>query len=177
MTNLIWQQNSVGADNAQNLQAIAQWWSDLQGQEIFWQQRLLSGSQDLREINWQQQKFDEKFKIHNPELRGVTIFWRNNPTATERNITASKLHLNQNQQKLYIYPQSQSQVIICVSIPEIEYQQIELNHPQIATSNKPTGCSLLFRDREQRLDIKINLDQQKMMQLLDSLKTKEAGNE
>lgn len=173
INNLIWRQNGGGVDNADNLAVIAQWWADLQGKEIFWQQRLLKDGQDLNELDWQQQKFDEKFEIYDPQLRGITIFWRNNPTAGERNITASQLHLDRNEQKLYIYPQSQSQVVICVSLPAVVYQQIGLLNPQIAASSNSEGCVILLRDLEQRLEVKINLDRQKMMELLDSLKTRE----
>ena len=171
--NLLWRQHSGDIDNADNLAAIAQWWADLQGKEIFWQQRLLTDGQDLTELDWQQQKFDEKFEIYEPQLRGITIFWRNHPTADERNITASQLNLDLNEQKLYIYPQSQSQVVICVSLPVIAYQQIGLVNPQIAASSNPEGCVILLRDKEQKLDVKINLNHQKMMQLLDSLNSQE----
>ena len=48
---LIWQQNSSNSDNADNLQAIAQWWSDLAGEQVVWQQRLIPASGDLQEID------------------------------------------------------------------------------------------------------------------------------
>ena len=45
MTNyLIWQQNNSDLCNADNLKAIAGWWSGLNQQEVVWQQRLISGS-------------------------------------------------------------------------------------------------------------------------------------
>lgn len=171
--NLLWRLHSDDLNNADNLAAIAQWWTDLQGKEIFWQQRLLTDNQDLTALYWQPQKFDEKLTIYEPQLRGVTIFWRNHPTGSERNITASQLNLDLKEQKLYIYPQSQSQVVICVSLPVIAYQQLKLVNPQIAASNNPQGCVILLRDREQRLDVKINLDRQHLMQLLDNLNTTE----
>ena len=128
-TNLVWQQNSGTADNLENLEAIATWWSDLNGKEIAWQQRLVTPSGDLKEIDWQPQQFDKKLVINDAQLRGITIYWREGNSETEHNITAGKLELNTIEQKLYIYPQSQSQVVICVSLPEIVYQKINLTNP------------------------------------------------
>ncbi len=168
-TNVVWQQNNGAADNLENLEAIATWWSNLSGKEVAWQQRLVSASGDLSEIDWQPQQFDNKLVLNDSQLRGITIYWREGNSETERNITAGKLHLDTIEQKLYIYPQSQSQVVICVSMPEIVYQQVILDHPQIAATSKGDNYLLLLRDKEQRLELKITLDRAKMKQLFDSL--------
>ena len=170
-TNLVWQQNIGTADNLENLEAIASWWSDLSGKEVAWQQRLVTPNGDLSDIDWQPQQFDKKIVINDVQLRGITIYWREGNSETEHNITAGKLELNTIDQKLYIYPQSQSQVVICVSLPEIVYQKINLTNPLIAATSKGDNFLLLLRDKEQKLELKITLDRATMKQLLASLKS------
>ena len=161
-----WQQNSNNPDNADNLAAIAQWWHNLDGKEISWQQRLITSTDQVEEINWEVQKFDEKFLIQNTQLRGITIYWRKSNAKDERNITARKFELDLIKQKLYIYPQSQEQVVICVGPPQVVYQIIELNNPQIIGKAVGDNYLLLLRDIEQKLDVKINLNSQKLEELL-----------
>ena len=169
--NLIWQQNSIDSHNADNLSAIADWWSHLNGQEVTWQQRLIPDNGDLEAIDWQPQKFDEKLLLQTTQIRGITIFWRNAPMADERNITPSKLQLDLTRQQLYVFPQSQSQVVISISLPKIVYQKINLNNPQLATSIKNNGGVILLRDESQQLEIQVTLDQEQLQHLIDRLKT------
>ena len=172
MTNyLIWQQNSNDINNADNLKAIAGWWSSLAGKEVVWQQRLISGSQDLQDIDWQPQKFDEKLILQTPQLKGITLYWRSDKVKDERNITPNKLQLNTAQQRLYIFPQSQSQVVISISLPEIVYQKLDLSDPQIAATVKNNQGVVLLRDEGQKLEIKLTLSQGKINQLLNLLQT------
>lgn len=164
-----WQQNSSNSDNTANLSAIARWWHNLNSQEISWQQRLIPGTDNVAEIDWEIQKFDEKFLIQSPQLRGITVYWQKNNNREERNITARKLELDRVQQKLYIYPQSQEQVVICVSLPQIIYQTIKINNPQIISKSIGENYLLLLRDNAQKLDVTISLDSEKLAELLASL--------
>jgi len=169
--NLIWQQNSNELHNGDNLSAIAQWWSDLKDREIAWQQRLIPPSGDLEDIDWQPQKFDEKFVLLTPQLKGITLFWRNDKVTEERNITPSKLQLNLTKQQLSIFPQSQSQVVITVSLPETIYQKLSIENPQIAATIKGNKKIILLRDETEKLEITVTLDQERLNQLLQRLKT------
>ena len=169
MSNISWQQNSSQPDNRENLAAIARWWSDLAGQEILWQQRLISASGDLQALDWQPQKFDEKLVLQAPQLRGITLYWRNNNT-DERNITPQKLQLNTTKQQLYIFPQTQSQVVISVSLPKTIYDKLNLSNPQIAATVKDGNAIILLRDETAKLEIKVILDSSGVNQLLDRLK-------
>lgn len=169
--NLVWQQNSGYPSNADNLDAIAQWWSNLEEKEVEWQQRLIPPSGDLAEIDWQPQKFDEKFILQLPQLRGISIFWRKDKNAEERNITPSKLQLDLTQQQLYVFPQSQSQVVIRVSLPGIVYDKLNLLNPQIAATIKHNQGIILLRDEAQKLEIKVTLDNEQLNQLLKGVKT------
>ena len=164
-----WQQNSSNPDNADNLAAIAQWWNNLDGKEISWQQRLISSTDNIEEINWEVQKFDETFTVQSAQLRGITIYWQKSNAKDERNITARKFELDRVKQKLYIYPQSQEQVVICVSLPQVIYQTIELDNPQIIGKAVGDNYLLLLRDTEQKLDVTISLNSQKLEELLSSL--------
>lgn len=169
--NLIWQQNSSEPSNRENLSAIAKWWSNLEDQEIAWQQRLIPERGDLQDIDWQPQKFDEKFVLLTPQLRGITIFWRNNKATEERNITPSKLQLDLTKQQLYVFPQSQSQVVISIKLPETVYQKLNLQNPQIATTFKDSSGIILLRDETNKLEITLTLDQEKWDQLRERLQT------
>lgn len=169
--NLTWQQNSSEPNNRDNLSAIAKWWSNLEDQEIAWQQRLIPDRGDLQDIDWQPQKFDEKFILLTPQLRGITIFWRNNKATEERNITPSKLQLDLTKQQLYVFPQSQSQVVISIQLPKTVYQKITVKNPQIATTFKDGSGIILLRDETEKLEITLTLDQEKLNQLRERLQT------
>ena len=167
--NLIWQQNSSEPNNGENLEAIAKWWSSLEGKEIFWQQRLITSGVNLQDIDWQPQKFDEKFILLTPQLKGITIYWRNSEAANERNITPSKMQLNLIKQILYVFPQSQSQVVISISLPQTVYQKLNLANPQIAAAIKDGSGIILLRDDTEKLEIKVSLDKDRLSQLRDRL--------
>ena len=167
--NLIWQQNSGDPNNQENMDAIAQWWSQLAGTEIVWQQRLLPPSGEVEDLDWQPQKFDEKLILGAPQVKGITLYWRNKGI-DERNITPDKLELNLAKQRLYIFPQSQSQVVISVSVPVAVYQKINLLEPQIAATIKGDQGIILLRDETEKLEIKVTLNEIQISQLLDKLK-------
>jgi hypothetical protein len=166
---IIWQQNSNNLDNADNFALINQWWSNLAGKEIYWQQRLIPASGNLTEINWETQHFDEKFTPITAQIRGITIYWQKPETEEERSLTPSKLELDPQQQKLYIYPQSQPQLIICISLTTITYQTFSLTDPQIAGISRDDKCIILLRDSDQKIEIKLTLSRTGIGRLLESL--------
>ena len=168
---LIWQQNSNDISNPDNLKAIARWWSGLAQKEVVWQQRLISGN--LQDLDWQLQRFDEKLVLQTPQLKGITLYWRSDKFKDERSITANKLQLDITQQRLYIFPQSQSQVVISISLPEIVYQKLDMNDPKIAATVKNNQGIILLRDEEQKLEITITFNESKLNQLLNLLQTTE----
>ena len=170
---LVWQQNSTDLNNGDNLKAIAQWWSNLNGKEVSWQQRLIPASGSLLDIDWQPQKFDEKFILQTPQLKGITLYWRNDKIADLRNITPTELQLDTIQQQLLIVPQSQSQVAINISLPEVVYQKVNLTNPQVAATTKDSGGIILLRDETQKLEIRVTLDRGQLDLLRDRLKTEE----
>ncbi|ERT09431.1 hypothetical protein M595_0480 [Lyngbya aestuarii BL J] len=163
MTSTItWQYGSSNPENATALETIRQWWAEIEGQEISWQQRLIPETGDLSEINWESQKFDEVFMIVNPELRGITLYWSKPKSDQERSITPSKLELDPLRQQLYVFSQSQTNIVIRVEFPQIKYQTIEIKNPEIAVGKSGT---ILVRDSQQLLEVKISLTPEKLEQL------------
>ena len=150
----VWQYNSSNPDNATHLDTIRQWWASLQGQEIHWQQRLLSPDGDLSHLDWEPQRFDETFVIMTPEVRGITLYWFKPEQPQERNITPHKLELDIQQKRLYIFPQSQQQVVIRVERYQPPYQMIELTDPDLAVGK---NGMILLRDHQQLIEVKIIL--------------------
>lgn len=171
--NLVWQQNSSDLNNGENLDEIARWWSSLAGKEIAWKQRLLLPDNDLESIDWQPQKFDEQFAIATPQLRGITLFWRDRIGGEERNITPKKLQLNLTQRQLLVFPQSQAQVVIKINLPGVIYQKLNLIDPEVAATVKNNTGTILLRDEAQKLEIKVTLDGDKLNLLRDRLKITE----
>lgn len=168
-TKIIWQQDTSNPENASNLAKIGQWWASLKDREIVWKQRLIPTNGNLDEVNWEQQRFDEKFALKEPQLRGITIYWQKPNSDRELNITVKKLELDLAKQQLYIYPQLQSGVVIRVSTPEIIYQTIELTNPQVAATNVGDNHLLLLRDSEQQLQVKVILPRASWEKLVKDL--------
>lgn len=162
-TTIIWQQNSNNPDNADNFASISQWWSSLNGKEISLAQRIIPESGNLDEIDWEIQRFDEKLTLINPEIRGITVYWQKIDTEDDRNITPHKLELTSDRETLYIYPQSQPNIVIRIVFPQINYQTIELNDPQMIGAAIGDNYLLLLRDKEQKLEVKINLSSAKVI--------------
>lgn len=159
--NLItWEQGSANPDNATNFATISQWWTAMDKKEIAWKQRLLSSSGQAKDLDWEPARFDEKFTLYTPQIRGITLYWRRETKADapEKNSTAAKLELDTLQQQLYLYPQSQKELVIRVGIPEIIYQQFVMNNPQIASVGTGEQHTLLLRDTKQQIEVKVVLD-------------------
>jgi hypothetical protein len=165
----VWQQGSPDASNADQFAAIQHWWASLSGKEICWQQRLIPENGDLTQINWELQRFDETFVLTSPEIRGITLYWRKADSPDEHNTTPSKLELNGLQQQLYVYPQSQKNLVIRVALPQVAYQAVKINQPQIALTQIAGQTTLIVRDETQRLEIQVALTSEKLAELKQQL--------
>jgi hypothetical protein len=167
---IIWQQNSPQPDNADNLAAISQWWSSLANKDVTLAQRLIPANGELNQINWETQRFDEFFVISNPQIRGITLYWRKSDSDLERNTTPQQLVLDPRRQQLYIFPQSQNQLIIRVGLPEIAYETVELTNPEAECKQISSGnYRLILRDTIQHIEVKVNLTPENFSQLQQSL--------
>ncbi|NET61144.1 MAG: hypothetical protein F6K47_34960 [Symploca sp. SIO2E6] len=165
MALLIWQQNSNNLENGDNFTMIQQWWANLNHQKIAWRQRLIPPGGNVREIDWEPQRFDEEFELKSPEIRGITLYWYKPDTEQQRSTTPDKLELDTQLQQLYIYPQSQKELVIRVGIPQIIYQKIELTNPQCVGTKVGENYILLLRDKQQQIEIKLTLSPSHFEQL------------
>lgn len=170
-TLITWEQGSTNPDNAANFATISQWWAAMTQKEIAWKQRLLSSSSPVKDLDWEPARFDEKFTLYTPQIRGITLYWRRDAKADapEKNSTAAKLELDTLQQQLYIYPQSQKELVIRVGIPEIIYQKFAIANPKIAYAGAGEQHTLLLRDSKQQIEIKVTLDAANLQALRDKL--------
>jgi len=166
---VIWQNNSNNPDNGANLAKISKFWTALNNREISWRQRIIPPSGKTQEIDWEWQRFDEKFKLHNPQLRGITLYWHKPETDKERSTTPWKLELDTQQLQLYVYPQSQKNLVIRVGIPEIIYQKIEITNPQWESHSQGENHSITLRDKQQQIEVKLTLSPENIAQLKENL--------
>ena len=169
----IWQQGSTNPENASSFATISQWWAGLNGKEVTWRQRLIPPSGDINDLNWDPQRFDETFVIQSPEVRGITLYWHKPDTQpdakSERNTTVHKLELDHLQQTLYIYPQSQRDLVIRVALPQVVYQQVKMQNPVWTVTTSGGQSVLTLRDESQRLEIQVALDQNNLNHLKQQL--------
>jgi len=163
---IVWESGSTNPENADNLDRISQWWRNLNGKEISWVERLIPQIGGMSEIHWHPQRFDETFVIVNPEIRENTLYWYKLDFPIERNNTVQKLELDNIQQQLYLYPQLESELVIRIGIPEVKYQTLELNNPEIALGEDNI---LLMWEAEQELEIKISLSPKNIAKLKELL--------
>ena len=162
----VWQSGSNDPENAEKLDLISQWWRNLNGKEISWVERLIPQIGGLSEIHWQAQRFDETFVIVNPEIREDTLYWYIPDSPVQRNNTVHQLELDNLQQQLYLYPQLESELVIRIGIPEVKYQTLELNNPEIALGEDNI---LLLWESERELEIKISFSNENIAKLKELL--------
>ncbi len=166
---LIWQQGSSKPENSDNFALISQWWRNLANKEVTFAQRLIPQTGEVDELNWEPQRFDEVFELKNPDVRGITLYWSKIDSPQERNTTPHQLVLDSRRQQLYIFPQSQRQLVIRVGTPQIVYETIEVKNPQMEYSPTGENHTLTLRDAEQKLEIKVILSSKLLQQLKQQL--------
>ena len=168
-TQIIWQQNSDNPENGANLTKISKFWIALNNRKIAWRQRIIPLSGNAQEIDWEWQRFDEEFKLQNPQIRGITLYWQKPDTDQERSTTPWKLGLDTQQLQLYIYPQSQKNLVIRVGIPEIIYQKIDITNPQWESHSQGENHIITLRDKQQQIEVKLTLSPENIAQLKEHL--------
>ncbi len=167
---IVWQSGINNQENTDNLHSISQWWTNLNGKEIVWVERMIPQIGGMSEIHWQPQRFDETFMIVNPEIRTDTLYWQKPDSALERNSTVQKLELDNLQQQLYLYPQLEPDMVIRIGIPEVKYQTLEIKNVEIALGEDNI---MLLWDPEQELELKIALSSENIVKLKELLAEKQ----
>jgi hypothetical protein len=166
----VWQQNSDNPENRTNFAIIQQWWANLNEKKIAWRQRIIPQTGDVTQLDWELQRFDEVFKLQAPQVRGITLYWRKaDNDERERSTTPRKLELDTHNQQLYIYPQSQQELVIRVGVPEIIYQKIKITNPQWQSTRNGENHIIILRDQQQQLEITLNLTPDNLAQLQEQL--------
>lgn len=166
---IIWQQNSDNPENGQNFATIQQWWTSLNDKKVAWRQRLIPDTGNVNQLDWEPQRFDEVFKLQTPEIRGITLYWRKPDSEQQRSTTPRQLELHERNQQLYIYPQSQKELVIRVSTPEILYQRLEIANPQWEGIGAGENYILTLRDNQKQLEIKLTLSPDNLEKLKEQL--------
>ncbi len=162
---IIWQQSSTNPENPSNFAFISQWWSSLADKQITLAQRVIPQDGEVDELNWERQRFDEVFELKDPQIRGITLYWRKPDSQQERNTTPHQLILDTRRQQLYIFPQSQNQLVIRVGLPSIHYEIIETKNPQMEYNWDSQNHLLTLRDVPKQLEVKITLSPDNLEQL------------
>ena len=165
----VWLYNSNNLENTSNFAAINQWWSNLDGKDIIWRQRLIPSTGDPSQLDWETQRFDERFVIFNPQIRGITLYWKKADSPQERSTTPHQLELDPIRQCIYIYPQSQKEVVIRVELAGVIAQTIEMNNPQLQVSSTGENRVLTLIDLQQKLQVQVTLTPENIDRLKQQL--------
>ncbi|NJP09634.1 MAG: hypothetical protein HC866_09225 [Leptolyngbyaceae cyanobacterium RU_5_1] len=163
----VWQFGSSDPNNTESLAAIRQWWAGLNGQRINWRQRLLPGTADASSLNWEPQRFDETFVLTDPELRGITLYWKKADAAEEKGTTVDRLELDSLRQQLYIFPKSQKELVIRIELPDLVYQTLNVQAYQCHYLAETQ--TLIVRDDLQHLEVRVSLTPEILAQLKPQL--------
>lgn len=167
MTTITWLQGGSDPNNGTNFDLICQWWAQLTGKEVILAQRLIPSDGEVSNIDWQRQQFDEQLVLFQSEIRGITLYWKKSFSEEERSFTPYKLVLDTINEKLYIYPQSQRQVVIQVRIPNIDYTTVSLQNPSLIVTEEGEEQILVIRDPQRQIAVKIPLTPEILQQLKD----------
>ncbi len=165
----VWQQGSSNPENAANFAKISAWWASLNGKEVTWRQRIVPDVAPPEGAMWDPpQRYDDHFVIASPQIRGITLFWATSEKPEEKSTTPSKLELH-GDSKLYVYLQSQKDVVIQVALPEVIYEVVSLTNPQIQCIAAGAGCIVVFKDEKALLETRIALTSEALTQLKQQL--------
>jgi len=165
----LWQYGSSSPENSNHFATISQWWNNLNGKEILWQQRLLTPAAETQNLNWDPQRFDEKFLLVSPTIRGITLYWQKPNSPQEHSTTAHKLEVDQLHQQLYIFPQSQKEVVIRVELPQITYQTVVIQNPQWQVAPNGENYILTLQDDRQKVKVQATFNATQLSQLKQQL--------
>jgi len=72
-------------------------------------------------------------------------------------------------QQLYIFPQSQKEVVIRVELPQVSYQTVVIQNPECQIVPNGDNHLLTLRDNHQKITVQITLDPAHLNQLKQQL--------
>lgn len=159
---ITWQAQSQEPENANNFNIISNWWKSLEKKSILWKQRLVPEEGD---VDWNPQKFDDTFSCTTLDVRGITLYWTKEGDPQEKSITPAKLEFNPTQQHLYIYPESQKDLVISVEVPGVIRETLRLQNPAwfservLDDAGQVVGYQLMVHDTTNLVEIQIDMDE------------------
>lgn len=158
---IAWQAGSQAPENAKNLSIMSNWWKSLDKKSVLWKQRLLP---EKGEIDWNPQRFDDAFVATQPEVRGITFYWKKSEADQEANLTPARLEFNPTQQRLYLYPETQEKLVISVEIPGAIRETLQMKNPAwfsekfADAGGNATGYRLVIHDTTNLVEVQIEMD-------------------
>jgi len=161
----VWVYGSTDPENPSHFETIRQWWVGLLGQPITWRQRLIDRTTDPADLDWEAERFDEEFIMSNPDVRGITLYYRKQGSDVERSTRPQTLKLSANGQYLFIYPQSQNDVVIRVGQPEAHLDTIDLTNPTATVATGSGRCLLTLTDPIAGMAVRVTLDAESLLAL------------
>ena len=167
-----WQFGSQDPENSKNFSMISEWWNTLTTKSVLWKQRII---QESGEIDWSPQKFDDTFIVAESDVRGITFYWRKDDSTDMSDITPSKLEFDPTQQRLYLYPENQKNLVISVEIPGAIREKITMKNPSwfsekiLDNEGSVTGYRLVIQDTTSQTEVQIELDEGSLNYLKNSV--------
>lgn len=117
------------------------------------------------EIDWSPQKFDDTFVLTEADVRGITFYWKKTGSEDESNITPSKLEFNPALQRLYLYSETQKDLIVSVEVPGVVPETIKMNNPSwfseviFNDAGNVVGYQLVILDDTNQTEVQIEMDE------------------
>lgn len=161
----VWTYGSTDPQNPSYFETIRQWWIGLSGQPVTWRQRLIDRTTDPADLDWEAERFDEEFVISNLDVRGITLYYRKQGSDVERSTRPQTLQLSANGQYLFIYPQSQNDVVIRVGQPEARLETIDLTNPTATVATGEGRCLLTLTDAIAGTAVRVTLNAESLLAL------------
>lgn len=164
-----WLYGSNEPNNPEQFELIRQWWLGLAGQPVTWRQRLLDGGREARDLDWAPERFDEEFELGTTDVRGITFYCQKSGNAIERNHTPQRLELDIAHDQLYLFPQSQPDVVIRVGRPTVDFQTLNFNDPQVDVATGSGRCWLTLTDVKEQITVRVSLSAEALYALKKQL--------
>lgn len=159
---ILWEAQSQAPENAKNFSIIANWWKSLEKKSVLWKQRLIPKQ---GAIDWEPQKYDDTFACVEPDVRGITLYWKKEAGGEEKNITPVKLEFNPTQQHVFVYPESKKDVVISVEVPGVFRETLQMKNPAwfseriTGEAGTVTGYRLVIHDTTNLIEVQIAMDE------------------
>ena len=171
---IVWQAQLQTAENGQNFNIIADWWKSLDTKSVLWKQRIIPES---GEIDWEPQRFDTTFVCSEPDVRGITLYWKKEAEDQEKNITPVKMEFDSTRQQIYVYPENQENLVISVEVPDAVRETVRMKNPgwfseQVCDdAGNVTGYRLRIHDATNLVEVRVEMDESSLNYLKSALNT------